>query len=260
MTSSRLYKISTALTFLFALAAASIFLSSFQFNPDPSDDASFIRRTQHKEAHGIKVSASALGARESQQSFGENLARYNIQPVWLSIENETDEQFIFYPITMDPDYYSPYEVSYKFRGVLSFASNRARDEFFLKRQIASIILPHSNTTGFAYGVLDNGVKYAHIVIAGNNRVEIFDFALPVPGSAFVGTNIRADSIYPDKKIEDLGLGSLRTTFENQVCCTTNSDSEPETVSRMGPVQARRLGYKIGSAGRDCPPLDRLGDR
>jgi hypothetical protein len=206
------------------LAAASIFLSSFQFNPDPSDDASFIRRAQHKEAHGIKVSASALGARESQQSFGENLARYNIQPVWLSIENETDEQFVFYPITMDPDYYSPYEVSYKFHNVLSFASNRERDEFFLKQQIASIILPHSKTTGFAYGVLDNGVKYAHIVIAGNSRVEIFDFALLVPGPVFVGTNIRADSIYPDKKIEDLGLGSLRTTFEKQICCTTNSDS------------------------------------
>ena len=170
------------------------------------------------------MSASVLGARESQRSFGENLARYNIQPVWLSIENETDEQVVFFPITMDPDYYSPYEVSYRFHGVLSFVSDRARDELFLKRQIASIIPPRSKTTGFAYGSLDNGIKYAHIVIAGNNRVETFDFALPVPGPAFVGTNIRADSIYPNKKIEDLELGSLRTTFEKQVCCTTNSDN------------------------------------
>jgi hypothetical protein len=95
--------------------------------------------------------------------------------------------------------------------------NRARDEFFLKRQIASIILPHSKAIGFAYGVLDNGVKYAHIVIAGKGVVEVFDFALSVPGPAFVGTNIRANSIYPDKKIEELDLGSLRTTFENQGC-------------------------------------------
>ena len=125
--------------------------------------------------------------------------------MWLSIENKTDEQVAFLPITMDPDYYSPYEVSYRFHGVLSFASNRARDEFFLKRQIASIILPHSKATGFAYGALDNGVKYAHIVIAGKDHVEIFDFALPVPGPAFVGTNIRANSIYPDKKIEELDI-------------------------------------------------------
>jgi hypothetical protein len=204
------------------LAATPTFLNSFRFNPDGSGDASFIARAQQKVAPGIKVSASALGSTESQQSFGENLAGRNIQPVWLSIENETDEQLVYLPITMDPDYYSPYEVSYQFHGALSFAANRARDEFFLKRQIASILPPHSKTTGFAYGVLDAGVKYAHIVIAGNNRVETFDFALPVPGPEFVGTNIRASEMYPGEKIEDLELGSLRTTFAKQACCTTNS--------------------------------------
>ena len=223
MTGSRLYKIFAALILLSMLAAAATFLTSFRFNPDRSGDASFIARAQQKVVPGIKVSASALGARESEQSFGENLAERNIQPVWLSIENETDEQLAYLPITMDPDYYSPYEVSYKFHGALSFAVNRARDEFFLKRQIASILPPHSKTTGFTYGVLDAGVKYAHIVIAGNNRVETFDFALPVPGPAFVGTDIRADTMYPGKKIEDLELGSLRTTLAKQACCTTNSD-------------------------------------
>ena len=218
-----MYKIFAAAILLFALALMVTFLNSFRFNPDPSGDANFIARAQHKSALGIKVNASALGARESQQSFGEDLARYNIQSVWLSIENETDEQLGFLPIAMDPDYYSPYEVSYKFHSALSFAANRARDEFFRKRQIANILPPHSKTTGFVYGVLDAGVKYAHIVIVGHNRVETFDFALPVPGPAFVGTNIRADNIYPGKKIEDLDLGLLRTTFAKQACCTTNSD-------------------------------------
>jgi hypothetical protein len=223
MTGSRLYKIFAALMLLVMFAVTPTFLNSFRFNPDGSGDASFIARAQQKAAPGIKVSASALGARESQQSFGENLAGRNIQPVWLSIENETDEQLVFLPITMDPDYYSAYEVSYKFHGALSLAANRARDEFFLKRQMASILPPHSKTTGFVYGVLDAGVKYAHIVIAGSNLVETFGFALPVPGPVFVGTNIRAVDVYPGKKIEDLELSSIRTTFANLACCTTNSD-------------------------------------
>lgn len=197
--------------------------SSFRFNPDPSGDASFIARAQQKSAPGIKVKISALGTRESQQSFGEDLAKYNIQPVWLSIENETDDELVFLPITMDPDYYSAYEVSYRFHGVLSFAANRARDEFFLKRQIASVLPPHLTTTGFMYGILDAGIKYAHVVIAGKDRLETFDFALPVPGPPFVGTNIRADDIYPGKIIENLELDSLRTTLAKQNCCTTNSD-------------------------------------
>jgi LssY C-terminus len=183
---------------LCALALLISFLNSFRFNPDPSGDTSFIARAQQKSAPGIKVNVSALGANESLP-----------------------------PITMDPNYYSSYEVSYRFHGTPSFAANRARDEFFLKRQMANILPPHSRTTGFVYGVLDAGVKYAHIVLAGNNRVETFDFVLPVPGPPFVGTNIRADNIYPGKKIEDLELGSLRTTFAKQTCCTTNSGGTRE---------------------------------
>src|SRR5262249_26311656 len=223
MKTSRLYKIFAAAILICAVTMAISFLNSFRFNPDPSGDASFIARAQQKSAPGIKVNISALGARESQQSFGEDLANYNIQPIWLSIENETDEQLAFLPITMDPDYYSPYEVSYRFHGALSFAANRARDEFFLKRQIASILPPHLTTTGFMYGVLDAGIKSAHVVIAGKDRLETFDFALPVPGPTFVGTKIRADNIYPGKTIEKLELDSLRTTLAKQTCCTTNSD-------------------------------------
>ena len=39
------------------------------------------------------------------------------------IENQTDEQLTFMPIAMDPDYYSPYEVAYRFHGLLSFAAS-----------------------------------------------------------------------------------------------------------------------------------------
>ena len=73
-----------------------------------------------------------------------------------------------------------------------------------------------------YGVLDAGVKYAHILVAGNHRLETFDFSLPVPGAAFIGTSVRADSIYPGQKIEDLNLDTLRATLAKYSCCTTNS--------------------------------------
>lgn len=223
MRSIRLYKILVAVLLLCALAVAISFFDTSSFIPNPDANASFIARAQQKSAPGIKVKMSALGAGESQQSFGEDLAKYDIQPVWLSIENDTDEQFVFLPITMDPDYYSPYEVSYRFHGAFSFAANRARDDFFLKSQIASVLPPHSTTTGFIYGVLDAGIKYAHVVMAGNGRIEAFDFALLVPGPAFVGTNIRADKIYPGKSIENLQIDSVRTTFAKQICCTTNSE-------------------------------------
>lgn len=225
MTGIRRHKILASGLLLFALVLAVTIPRSFRFRPDPSADVAFIARAQQKSAPGIKVRISALGARESQQSFGEDLAKFNIQPVWLSIENDTDDQLAFLSIAMDPDYYSPYEVSYRFHGILSFAANRARDQFFLKRQVANVVPPHSTTEGFLYGVLDAGVKYAHIVLAGKNRLETFDFGLPVPGPAFVGTDIDANRIYPGGKIEDIDLDTLRAAFAAQPCCTKSSDGE-----------------------------------
>ena len=219
---SRLYRAIGIAIVLFVAAGALMMMRSFRFNPDPSGDFEFMARAQQKLAPGIKVSASALGASESQRSFGENLAKHGIQSVWLSIENETDDQLVYIPIVMDPEYYSPYEVSYRFHGALSFAANRARDTFFLQRQMSNILPPHSRTTGFVYGVLDAGVKYAHILIAGNDRLETFDFALPVPGAAFVGTGVRADKVYPGQKIEDLDLDRLKAWLATYPCCRTDS--------------------------------------
>jgi LssY C-terminus len=224
MKTSRLYKILIFAIPLCIAVVAIMMINSFRFDPDQSGDADFMARAQEKSAPGLKVSASALGARESERSFGEKLADYDIQPVWLSIENETDNQLVYLPIATDPDYYSPYEVSYRFHGAVSFAANRARDEFFLQRQMPSILPPHSRTTGFIYGVIDAGVKYAHILIAGTDRLESFNFALSVPGAAFVGTGVRADKVYPGRNIEDLDLEALRTALAKYPCCTTNSDA------------------------------------
>src|SRR5262249_32695709 len=131
----RSYKVFGVAIVLFLLAVAVTMMGSFRFNPDPSGDSEFIARAQQKSAPGVKVSASALGAQESQRSFGENLAKHDIQPIWLSIENETDDQLVYTSIATDPEYYSPYEVSYRFHGVFSFAANHARDTFFLQRQM-----------------------------------------------------------------------------------------------------------------------------
>jgi hypothetical protein len=54
----------------FCIAALAIsMIDSFRFQPDSSGDEDFIARAQQKSAPGMKVSASALGARESERSL-----------------------------------------------------------------------------------------------------------------------------------------------------------------------------------------------
>ena len=88
-------------------------------------------------------------------------------------QTKTDDQLVYVQIAMDPEYYSPYEVSYRFRGTFSSAANRARP----------ILSPTSDAEHPATSLAYDCVKYAHILVAGNDRLETFDFVLPVPGAA-----------------------------------------------------------------------------
>ena len=74
-------------------------------------------------------------------------------------KNDTDDQVTLIQIATDPDYYSPYEVSYRFSGVFSFAVNRARDKFFLERQIASIVPRKASVTRDSPASQRNAVHY-----------------------------------------------------------------------------------------------------
>jgi hypothetical protein len=213
-----------AVAVLFGLWVLQSVVRPLRFEPDPGAAAEFERRAQVQEAAGIKVGATALGAAESRRFFGEDLAKHDIQPVWLSLENETDDQLVLLQIATDPDYYSPYEVSYRFHGTFSFAANVARDNYFLEHEISNILPPHSRTVGFTYGVLDAGVKYTRVLIAGKDRFQSFDFVLPVSGPAFVGASAGAETIYPGRKLEALDLTALQEKLAHFLCCTTNADA------------------------------------
>jgi hypothetical protein len=212
--------------YLALFLAAAFFVASMvasnTFAPDPSADQSFISRAESQTAAGLKVSVAALGPEESRRSFGENLARYDIQPLWLSIENDTDQALYYLPVATDPAYYSPYEVAYRFHGMFSRADNDRRNAFFLERQISSILPPHSRTTGFVYSVLDAGMKFVRVQIAGKGREETFSFVARVPGALFLGQDISAHPPYPPAQMKDVDLTELRDILREEPCCTTNA--------------------------------------
>jgi hypothetical protein len=64
MKKSNLFRISLVALLIVIAAGAVTIMRSLQFNPDSSHD---------------------------KPRFGENIAKYDIQPLWLSIQNETDD-------------------------------------------------------------------------------------------------------------------------------------------------------------------------
>lgn len=207
--------------FLAAVAGA-VLLWRSPFAPDPAADASFVARAENQTAAGLKVSVSALAPEESRRSFGEDLARFNIQPVWLSIENDTNETLYYLPVATDPAYYSPYEVSYRFHRFFASAENQRRDAFFLERQIDPALPPHTRKTGFVYTTLDAGIKFLRVLIAGKGREEKFSFVARVPGADFLGQRLSSDPPWPASQIRDVDITELREILRKLPCCTTDA--------------------------------------
>jgi hypothetical protein len=212
---------------LAVIVAIGIFFS-FQFNPNPDADRSFRERAQQQSKHGLTVRASALSPRESRRSFGENLAAYDIQPVWISIDNNTDDQLFFLPIAIDPAFYSPYEVSYRFNGIISLQQNKNRERFFADRQISNLLPPKSHTEGFVYANMDSGVKFTNVFIVRKEIVEKFEFSLIIPGPPFLGEDISISKLYPGRQIKSLDLNTLKSRLSELPCCTTNAE-----ITRQG---------------------------
>ena len=217
-------KLSAAAIVLIASALTLTLLSSFGSAPTRVAQRALWHAHSRSLLPGIKVEVSALGASESRQFFGENIAEHNVQPVWLSIENETDDQFVFLPIAMDPDYYSPYEVSYRFHGAFSLAARTARARSSFSNSKLQVFFRLTQKRQGLCMASSTPASSTPMSLFRTTRVKNYNFALPVPGPEFVGTNIAGpDRSYPGKNIEDLELGSLRTTFAGQGCCTTNGD-------------------------------------
>ena len=56
--------------------------------PGPTE---FRSRVETQRLGGVRVSAVILNAEESRQIFGSPLADNNIQPIWIEVENQTDQ-------------------------------------------------------------------------------------------------------------------------------------------------------------------------
>ena len=75
------------------------------------EDKHYEQRVTRYTSEDATVEASALGSDESLQVFGAPLNDVGIQPVWIKIENTSDEAHWFFPIGVDSEYFPAYEVT-----------------------------------------------------------------------------------------------------------------------------------------------------
>ncbi|MGD2139203.1 MAG: LssY C-terminal domain-containing protein [Burkholderiales bacterium] len=172
----------------------------------------------------MRVSAVVLSPQETLNALKFPLAQKNIQPVWIEIENDADEELVLMLLSIDPEYFAPSEIAWMIRGE-GIPSFNERVDLFLNEHIPILISPHTTVSGFVYTNLDPGAKVFAVELLGGKKLHSFEFAQLVPGFKADFKQVNFHHLYPESEIRDLDLESLRHYLEELPCCALGGDRE-----------------------------------
>jgi hypothetical protein len=217
------------------------FIGCAQFQHTPPEALPFMERVQTKTEGQVRVTVAVPSSEESEQIFGFPLARKNMQPVWLEVENNSDIGFFLYHIAMDPDIYSSGEVAWKFQSSLySKGAQKNIYNLFRDNEIDWFFKPGSTTSGFVYTNLKMGTKAVLVRLFAEKNVKEFAFFVEVPGFKADHHELDPYTLYSEKDFIDLDDDGLRKALENLPCCMTNKDgsgkSDPLNLIVIGPEE------------------------
>jgi len=186
--------------------------------------STYLSRSVEQSSDGLTVAASVLGQSEIQEIFGARLDLVGIQPVWLKIENLGAYSYVLFLRSIDPDYFSPYEVARR----TSLVSESSTEDLYPQirdQEIDRFIAPGAKVEGFVYTHLDEGLKAINIDFVGNRRMTSINMVIDVPGLITDFEDFDLSGIYPSD-LRSLSEGALRTWLGSLPCCTFAEDGTP----------------------------------
>ncbi|MBN1491497.1 MAG: LssY C-terminal domain-containing protein [Phycisphaerae bacterium] len=197
------------------------------FSPVPIDDVPFRERAQTQQQGPVRVTVAVPSPQESRKLFGVDLAKKNIQPVWLEVCNEDTAPYWFFPSHLDPAYYSPNEAAFRCRFPLGGDANQKLPRH-LQAMIFEDYLPAGSTTsGFVYATLDQGTKHVCVTLLSFRSYKTFTFIVPVPGMRIDYQEVDFEALYGADDFNTLDEKGLREALEAMPACTMNQRGTKE---------------------------------
>ena len=233
-----------------ALLSAALAGCASGFDFQSVDSVPFRERAVTQVEDGVRVTAAVPDKNETRELFGLSLYRKRIQPVWIEIENGTDQAVGFLPLSVDADYHTPFEIASLTRG--DKKRQEAEQQLF-RNSVNMWIRPGQTRSGFIFTNADEGTKAFNVDLLGDDRAWAFTFFIPVPGLAVDHYDIDFRTIYAEDEVTDFtdpeafiaALGELP-------CCVVDSKGEntgdPLNIVIIGDPQD--LYYAVIRAGWD----------
>ena len=205
---------------MFVLASCAT-LTTQPFNPRSINEVKFRDRLQSKYDEDVRVTTAVPSAEEAQAIFGKDLAQKDIQPVWVKVENHSNKTFYLVSITVDPNYFSPLEVSTTVHGGHTEAVQNEIEYYFRSMTFRNPILPNTAVSGFIFTNLDEGEKVVQVDLIGDQEVKFFTFFAQIPGMRVDYRTVNFGDLYQEENIVELKLDELKEALEKLPCCTTD---------------------------------------
>ena len=206
------------------------------------EEVPFRKRAETQHEGNVRVTAAIPSAKENIKLFGLNLYKKEIQPIWLEIKNNDEEWVVFLPVGLDPDYFTPMEVSYVNHFVYSMyskRSNKSMDQYLFERGKKIYVGPGDVRSGFVFTNLDEGTKEFIVELIGeDHQLRTFTFFINVPGLRVDHHEVDFEALYSADEIVSYDDEDLRKALESLPCCTTNKKG----TGQGDPLNIVVIGY------------------
>ena len=188
----------------------------------------FQERIETKTQGGVSVAIAVPTRDESREIYGVDLAKREMQPVWIQVTNDRDSLAWLLPSGLDPDYYSASEAAFPFSSSASAGERAEIEARFAALQFRNPIPPKGTNSGYIIVNRDEGFKAVDVDIISEGRSDSFTFAILDPTFKGDFTQVEFDTLYNPAEIVDIDdFETLRQTIEKLPTCTSNQKGTAE---------------------------------
>ena len=198
----------------------------------------------------IRVTAAVPDKKETRELFGISLYKKRVQPVWIEIENRTDQPIGFLPMGVDADYHTPLEIASLTR---SDKKRQEAEQHLFRNSVNMWIGPGTTRSGFIFTNADEGTKAFNVDLFNDQRTWAFTFFIPVPGLAVDHYDVDFDSIYSEDEVTQFTEAEpFIEALQALPCCVMDSKGENtgDPLNIVIVAEPQDLYYAVIRAGWD----------
>ena len=194
--------------------------------PTEFNDSVLRARAEIQELRGVTLNAAVLSTDDSQRMFGSNINKTGVQPVWIEVENNTNQVLWLLRSGTDPDLFSPMEVAWPFHVSFASETNARLDDHFSALSFQNPVSPGTKQSGIIFANPHHMTRLLSVDILGQGELFPFTMFPPVPDDQTIEATaalVNVRQLVKEVTVDIKETDSFRTRLEQLPCCATGAD-------------------------------------